>query len=95
MLADEIDKVLNALRQLQFAVQGLSGEGRTVRGALFRIGQPDHPRPRRGRDRRGLRAHVGKVIIYERPARELLLGRDPRGLEDLVYRGLATLRRPA
>ena len=91
VMADEIDKVLNALRQLEFGVRGLAGEGRTVRGALFRIGNLTTL----GRDEAEIaedfNAHVGKVIIYERAARELLLGRDRRALEDLVERSRATL----
>mgnify|MGYP000149148901 CR=1 FL=1 len=37
VLAGEIDKILNAMRQLQFYVRGLFGDGQMVRGALFRI----------------------------------------------------------
>jgi protein arginine kinase len=91
VMADEIDKVLNALRQLEFGVRGLAGEGRTVRGALFRIGNLTTL----GRDESEIAedfaVHVGKVILYERAARELLMGRDRRGLEDLAWRGLAVL----
>lgn len=92
VMADEIDKVLNALRQLEFGVRGLAGEGRTVRGALFRVGNLTTL----GRDESEIAedfaSHVGKVIVYERAARELLLGRDRRGLEDIAWRGLAALR---
>ena len=92
VMADEIDKVLNALRQLEFGVRGLAGEGRTVRGAMFRIGNLTTL----GRDEAEIAedfsVHVGKVILYERAARELLMGRDRRGLEDLAWRGLAALR---
>jgi len=37
VLASEIEKVLNSLRQLHFTVRGLYGEGSAVRGALFQI----------------------------------------------------------
>jgi protein arginine kinase len=92
VMADEIDKVLNALRQLEFGVRGLAGEGRTVRGALFRVANLTTL----GRDEAEIAAdfasHVGKVIGHERAARELLLGRDRRGLEDIAWRGLGVLR---
>ncbi|MBM4130328.1 hypothetical protein FJ250_04785 [bacterium] len=92
VMADEIDKVLNALRQLEFGVRGLTGEGRTVRGALFRVGNLTTL----GRDENEIAedfaGHVGKVIVHERAARDLLLGRDRRGLEDIAWRGLASLR---
>jgi protein arginine kinase len=91
VMADEIDKVLNALRQLEFGVRGLAGEGRTIRGALFRVGNLTTL----GRDEAEIAedfaVHVGKVIVYERAARDLLVGRDRRGLEDLAWRGLAAL----
>lgn len=92
VLAGEIDKVLNALRQLQFSVKGLSGEGGTVRGALFRISNLITL----GRDEQEIaedfQLHVGKIIIYERSARDQLFGRDSLGLEDMAHRSLAAVR---
>jgi protein arginine kinase len=92
LLADEIDKVLNALRQLQFSVRGLLGEGSTVRGSLFRIANL----VTLGRDEQEIaedfRFHVGKIIIYERSARDQLYARDPLGIEDMAHRSLATVR---
>lgn len=91
VMADEIDKVLNALRQLGFGVRGLAGEGRTVRGAMFRVANL----ATLGRDEAEIAEdfalHVGKVIAYERGARELVLGRDRLALEDLAWRGRAAL----
>ena len=93
VLADEINKVLNALRQLQFSVRGLSGDGGTVRGALFRIANL----VTLGRDEQEIaedfRVHVGKIVIYERSARDQLYARDSLGVEDMVHRSLATIRR--
>ncbi|MCK9995413.1 MAG: ATP--guanido phosphotransferase [Candidatus Krumholzibacteria bacterium] len=92
VLAGEIDKVLNALRQLQFSVRGLLGEGSTVRGALFRIANL----VTLGKDEQEIaedfQVHVGKIIIYERSARDQLYARDPLGIEDMVHRSLATVR---
>lgn len=91
VMADEIDKVLNALRQLGFGVRGLAGEGRTVRGAMFRVANL----ATLGRDEAEIAEdfalHVGKVIAYERGARELVLARDRLALEDLAWRGRAAL----
>jgi len=91
VMADEIDKVLNALRQLGFGVRGLAGEGRTVRGAVFRVVNL----ATLGRDEAEIAddfaLHVGKVIAYEHSARELVLGRDRPALEDLAWRGHAAL----
>lgn len=91
VMADEIDKVLNALRQLEFGVRGMAGEGRTVRGALFRVGNLTTLGRDEGEIAEDFAAHVGKVIVYERSARELVLGRDRRALEDLAWRGRAAL----
>jgi protein arginine kinase len=92
VLAGEIDKVLNALRQLQFSIRGLAGGGNTVRGALFRISNLITL----GRDEQEIaedfRIHVGKIITYERAARDQLFARDPLGLEDMAHRSLAAVR---
>lgn len=92
VLAGEIDKVLNALRQLQFSVRGMMGQGTMVRGALFRIANL----VTLGRDEEEIvedfLTHVGKIIIYERSAREQLYARDHLALEDLAHRSLATVR---
>lgn len=92
VLAGEIDKVLNALRQLQFSVRGLSGGGNTVRGALFRISNLITL----GRDETEIAedftTHVGKIITYERAARDQLYARDPLGVEDMAHRSLAAVR---
>ena len=92
VLAGEIDKVLNALRQLQFSVRGLSGDGGTVRGALFRISNLITL----GRDEMEIaddfRIHVGKILTYERAARDQLYARDTLGIEDMAHRSLAAVR---
>ncbi len=92
VLAGEIDKVLNALRQLQFSVRGISGGGNTVRGALFRISNLITL----GRDEMEIaedfKIHVGKILIYERSARDQLYARDPLGIEDMAHRSLAAVR---
>ncbi len=90
-LVGEIEKVLNALRQLQFSVRGLFGEGSTVQGALFQISNL----VTLGRDEQEIaedfQVHVGKIITYERLARDQLYGRDHLSLEDMVHRSRAVL----
>lgn len=91
VLVGEIEKVLNALRQLQFSVRGLFGEGSSVRGALFQISNLITL----GRDEDEIaddfRIHVGKILTYERSARDQLYGRDALGIEDMVHRSWAIL----
>ncbi len=79
------------MRQLQFFVRGLFGDGQTVRGALFRISNLITL----GRDEDEIaddfRRHVGRVLKYERLAREQFQDRDPLGLEDMAWRSLASV----
>ncbi len=92
VMAGEIEKILNSLRQLQFTVRGLFGEGSAVRGAMFQVSNLGTL----GRSEDGLTTdfsrHVSKVIQYEKLAREKLQEKDPQGIADLVNRSLAILR---
>jgi protein arginine kinase len=91
MLSGEIEKILNSLRQLQFSVRGLYGEGSAVKGAVFQVSNL----ATLGRSEQDLTAdfarHVAKVIQYERMALERLHDREPHMVEDLVYRAAAVL----
>ncbi len=92
VLGGEIEKVLNSLRQMQFAVRGLFGEGSPARGALFQISNL----ATLGRSEQDLAAefarHVAKVVQYERMATERLFRRDGAAVEDLAHRALAILQ---
>jgi protein arginine kinase len=92
VLGNEIEKILNSLRQLQFAVRGLFGEGSTVRGSLFQISNL----ATLGRSEIDIAAdfsrHVAKVAQYEKMAQEKFYERDPAAVEDLAQRSLAILR---
>jgi protein arginine kinase len=92
VLGGEIEKVLNSLRQLQFAVRGLYGEGSAVQGALFQISNLTTL----GRSELDLAnefaRHVAKVVQYERMALERLYQRDPIAVTDLAHRALALLQ---
>ena len=92
VLGGEIEKVLNSLRQLQFSVRGLNGEGSAVEGALFQISNLSTL----GRSEQDLAAefarHVAKVIQYERMALERMYHRDPVTVSDLAHRALALLQ---
>ncbi len=92
VLADEIDKILNALHQLRFAVRGLFGRGSAVRGCLFQITSL----VTLGRDEEEITSdfsyHLGKVLGHEKSAREQLYARDRLWLEDLILRSHAVLQ---
>ena len=92
VMGGEIDKILNALRQLRFGVCGLSGGGSSVRGAIFLISNLVSL----GRDEAEIASdfefHLGKVLRHERTARGQLFTSDSLGLEDLAHRSLAVLQ---
>lgn len=92
VLADEIEKILNALRQLRFSVRGLFGKGSSIRGAVFQISNL----VTLGREEEEIvndfNFHVGKVLLHEKTAREQLYARDPLWLEDMAHRSLAALQ---
>ncbi len=92
VMGGEIDKILNALRQLRFGVCGLSGGGTAVRGAVFLISNL----VTLGRDESEIASdfefHLGKVLRHERTARQQLFTSDSIGLEDLARRSLAVLQ---
>lgn len=92
VLTSEIEKILNSLRQLQFTVRGLYGEGSAVRGALFQISNMGTL----GRSEEGITndftRHVSKVIQYEQLARTSLFERDSEGVRDMASRSLGILR---
>jgi protein arginine kinase len=92
VLGGEIEKVLNSLRQLQFSVRGLYGEGSAVQGALFQISNL----ATLGRSELDLAnefaRHVAKVVQYEHMACDRLSQRDPVAVADLSHRALALLQ---
>ncbi|MCP4293483.1 MAG: hypothetical protein GY780_16775 [bacterium] len=92
VMTDEIDKILNALRQLRFGVRGPFGSGTAVRGAVFVISNLISL----GRDESEIASdfefHLGKVLRHERTARQQLFASDSLGLEDLSHRSLAVLK---
>ncbi|MGD9548319.1 MAG: hypothetical protein AB7V45_12340 [Candidatus Krumholzibacteriia bacterium] len=92
VMADEIQKLINALRQLQFTIHGFHGPGTPIRGALFRVENLITLGRSEAEVQEDFATHVGKIIAYERSARRQLFGRDSLGLEDVVRRSLAILQ---
>lgn len=92
VLTNEIDKILNSLRQLQFTVRGLYGEGSAVRGAMFQISNLGTLGRSEEAIANDFTRHVSKVIQYEKLARDGLYARDLDGVRDMVHRSLGNLR---
>lgn len=91
MLAGEIEKICNALGQLQFKVQGLYQRGQAVRGSVFQISNLTSLGQSEEEMARDFRFHLERLIRHEHGAREQLLARDPVGVQDMVHRNLAIL----
>lgn len=91
VLAGEVEKVCNALAQLQFKVEGLFGKGRAVRGSIFQISNLVTLGLSEEELAGDFKYHVGRLIQHERAARQQLLSRDRLGVEDMAHRNLAVL----
>jgi protein arginine kinase len=91
ILAGEIDKVLNAFRQLQFSVHGMFGGESPVRGAIFQISNQTTLGVNESEIADEFLHRIEKVLSYERMARSQLKENDRIGLEDLVQRSHAIL----
>lgn len=92
VMAGEIGRIVNALRQLQFAVHGLAGRSGSVRGCLFLISNLVTLGRSEDEAVEDFALHVGKIIHHERTARAQLYDADPLAMEDLAHRSLATCR---
>jgi protein arginine kinase len=91
VLAGEIEKVCNALTQLQFKVEGLFGKGRSVRGSIFQISNLVTLGLSEEELANDFKYHVGRLIQHERAARQQLISRDRLGVQDMTHRNLAVL----
>ena len=92
VMVGEIDKVVNALRQLQFAVEGYDGQGSAVRGDIFQIfnlGTLGNSEQEIVKD---FTYHINRVVTYEKQAREQLMTRNKLALADKACRALAVLK---
>ena len=92
-LTGEMDKVKKACRDMQLAVRGFYGEGSEAAGDLFQISN----QTTLGKSESQILQELGEEILpqvigYERLARQLLLEKRRRTLEDQVFRALGTLR---
>jgi protein arginine kinase len=92
-LTGEMDKVKKACRDMQLAVRGFYGEGSEAAGDLFQISNQTTLGKSEPQILNDLSEDIlPQVIGYERLARQLLLEKRRRTLEDQVFRALGTLR---
>jgi protein arginine kinase len=91
VLTGDLERVLNSLRRLDFAVRGTYGEGSGAMGALFQISNSVTLGRSEGAIVEDLLVHAGKVVECERQARLALFERDRVRLEDRVWRSRGLL----
>jgi protein arginine kinase len=92
-LTGEMEKVRRATRDMALAVRGYYGEGSEAAGEFYQISnQTTLGKPERTVLNEFEKDIIPKVIDYERRARQLLLEKRRRVLEDTVFRALGVLR---
>ncbi len=88
----EIHKLLESLRQLHHSIRGLYGEGTDVMGNFFQLSNS----AALGTDENAIIDHLRGMVVrlagFERKAREMLLRKARRLLEDKVWRAYGLLR---
>jgi protein arginine kinase len=88
----EIHKLLESLRKLHHSIRGLYGEGSEVMGNLFQLSNSVTLGHAEGTILGQLREMVGKVIEYEKKARDMLWRKARSLLEDKIWRAYGLLR---
>src|SRR5215203_5748116 len=92
-LTGEIDKVFRAAKDMRLAVRGLYGEGTEATGDFYQISN----QTTLGKTEDDIISDfkhtvIPKIIDYEHHARKTLVNDRTNGLDDCVFRSLATLR---
>ena len=91
-LSKQMDKVLQSLQRLNYAVRGLYGEGTSPLGDFYQVSN----QVTLGKSERDIIAEMKKVIPeileFERKWRKKLLDDEPRKLEDKVWRAYGILK---
>jgi protein arginine kinase len=88
----EIHKLLDSLRQLHHSIRGLYGEGSEVMGNFFQLSNSAALGTSETVIVENLRKLVGRLVGFERRAREMLLRKARSLLEDKVWRAYGLLR---
>lgn len=92
-MTNEIERVRRAAKDLHLAVRGYYGEGSESAGDFYQISN----QVTLGRSEEEILQEFEQIILpniieYEHRARQMLLERNPRVLDDRVYRALGALR---
>ncbi|MFM1804315.1 MAG: hypothetical protein RL136_1194 [Planctomycetota bacterium] len=92
-MAQELERVQRAAKELQLAIRGFHGEGTEALGDFYQISnQKTLGRTEADIVEEFAGGIVPQFVEYERAARRSLLERDPHVLDDRVHRALGLLR---
>ena len=92
VMSKNMDKVVNAVNQLGFAVRGLFGEGSDASGSIFQISNQQTLGESEDSILQRLDKTLGNLVEQEVFARRKLLEDDGRRLLDKMSRAVGTLR---
>jgi len=92
VLSKHIEKVFNAVSQVNLAVRGLFGEGSQAVGDFFQISNQITLGVTPEEITKNVANVLNKIIEYERDVRKALLSDSRKLLEDKVWRALGLLR---
>ena len=92
VLSNQIGGVLQGVRKLNFAVRGIFGEGSDNRGNLFQVSNQSTLGESEPEIIERLSNIIGKLIDYEKRARQRLLAKQSHMVFDRVGRAYGTLR---
>ena len=92
-LINELDKVVQAAKDLQLAIRGVHGEGTETEGDLFQISNQITLGQSESEIIEGFRDDiVPRIVEYEQAARQTLLKHRLAALDDKVWRALGMLQ---
>jgi protein arginine kinase len=92
VMAKQVEKVLQSLQRLNYAVRGLYGEGTSPLGDFYQVsnqvalGKSEHDLIAE------MRRVIPEILKFERQLRQKLMGEEPRKLEDKVCRAYGILK---
>ncbi len=91
VLTEDMEKVVQGLNQLSFAVRGVYGEGSNPAGNLFQLSNQSTLGPGEGKIVEVLLRLAGQVVEFERNAQKTLLHEARSRIEDKVWRAYGLL----
>jgi protein arginine kinase len=92
VITRQIEKVFHAVSKINLAVRGLYGEGTEAHGHFYQISNQVTLGKSESAIIENVEAVIPQIVRFEQNAREALLTRDRRRLEDRVWRAFGMLK---